>query len=71
MVDNGEMGGVTPYWDTVLKHNRHVRIDFIKELASVCPVAYQLRIFCRAAIFFVAWKEDRIRMMIGGREASQ
>ena len=40
MIDNGDVVGVNPYWQTVLKHNQDVRICFIEELASLGLVAY-------------------------------
>ena len=70
MLDTGEVTSVTPYWDVELKRDRSARIALIRELADIGLVNFQLRIFCRASLFFVDKKVVQIRIIVDGREAS-
>ena len=70
MLDTGEVTSVTPYWDVELKRDRSARIALIRELADIGLVNFQLRIFCRASLFFVDKKGVQIRIIVDGREAS-
>ena len=70
LLESGEASPVTPYWDTVLRTDREQRVCLIRELAEVGLVCFQLRLYCRAALFFVEKKGDQIRMIVDGGEAS-
>ena len=71
LLENNEVAGITPYWDVELRRDRTARINLMRELAAVGLVTFQVRIYCRAALFFVDKKGVAIRMIVDGREASQ
>lgn len=70
MLDTGEATPVVPYWAIELKRNLSARVALIRELAEIGLVGFQLRIYCRAALFFVDKQGAQIRMNVVGREAS-
>ena len=70
MLDTGEVTSVTPDWGAELKRDRSARIALIRELAEIGLVSFQLRIYCRAALFFVDKKGVQIRIIVDGRDAS-
>ena len=70
MLEAGEATPVVPYWDASLRGDRAARVSLFRELADIGLVGFQLRMFCRAALFFVDKKGTQIRMIVDGREAS-
>ena len=70
MEETGALQPVTPFWDIVLRHKRHLRLELFKRLIQTGLVGLRLRIRSRAALFFVAKKDGTLRLIVDGREAS-
>ena len=60
-----------PHWDARLRLSRRVRRDFILRLHAVGLVAWRRRAKQQAGIFFVAKKDDTIRMVVDCRPANE
>ena len=70
LVDAGNIQPVYPYWDVNLRHRRQLRLDLFRQLMKVGLVGLRLRIKARASLFFVTKKNDQLRLVVDGREAS-
>ena len=61
---------IRPYWDVQLRTDRQQRIQFFKRLAGRGLVGFRRSIRSRVAPFFVAKKNDQIRMVLDAREVN-
>ena len=61
-----------PYWDPVLKHNRHSYHKLVRRLDSIGYFTYTLKPQCKIGVFFV-WKSSRtkLRMITDARPANR
>ena len=62
---------IVPHWDQQLGSSKQCRRNFIKRLDSVGLITWRRRVRCTVGCFFVAKKDDSIRLVVDCRPVNQ